>query len=212
MSAVSTSTTTDAFLDAVKARRSLYQLSKGGSVPDSRVEQIVKEAILHTPTSFNYQIGRAVVLFGAEHDKHWDIVRDVLKAVIGEEAYEKGSAGRIAGFKAAKGTVLIFDDEPTVRKQEADFPPYSEHFAPWASQSHGILAHIIWTALELEGLGANLQHYGNLVFKQVQDTFNVPETWKLGSQLVFGHPEGPAGEKQFKPIEERFRSLGSSSQ
>lgn len=51
MSAVSTSTTTDAFLDAVKARRSLYQLSKGGSVPDSRVEQIVKEAILHTPTS-----------------------------------------------------------------------------------------------------------------------------------------------------------------
>lgn len=51
MSAVSTSTTTDAFLDAVKARRSLYQLSKGGSVPDARVEHIVKEAILHTPTS-----------------------------------------------------------------------------------------------------------------------------------------------------------------
>lgn len=74
-------------------------------------------------------------MFGDEHDKLWDIVRDALKTLIGEEGYEKGSAGRIAGFKASKGTVLIFDDEPTVRKQEADFPDYAEHFQPWVSYS-----------------------------------------------------------------------------
>merc|ERR1712071_678686 len=202
------SKSSQAFIEAVKTRRSVYQLSKDSPIPDSKIEEIVKDAILHTPTSFNYQIGRAIILFGDEHEKLWDITADVLKGMLPADQFESGTKPRLDGFKAAKGTVLLFDDKPTVRKQEEDFPTYAANFQPWASQSHGILAYIIWTALEQEGLGANLQHYSNLIERKVQEVFDVPVEWQLGSQLVFGAPVAPAGEKSFKPIEERFRSLG----
>ena len=81
----------------------------------------------------NYQIGRAVVLFGDEHHKLWDITANVLKAMLSEEQYDKSTKPRIDGFRNGKGTVLIFDDESRVRKQEEDFPNYAENFAPWVS-------------------------------------------------------------------------------
>lgn len=39
------------FLDAVTERRSYYALSKETTIPDSRVEDIVKHALTYTPTS-----------------------------------------------------------------------------------------------------------------------------------------------------------------
>ena len=85
----------------------------------------------------NYQIGRAVVLFGDEHHKLWDITANVLKAMLSEEQYDKSTKPRIDGFRNGKGTVLIFDDESRVRKQEEDFPNYAENFAPWVSSHRG---------------------------------------------------------------------------
>jgi hypothetical protein len=41
----------EAFLSVFKERRTYYQLSKKNAVPDSRVEEIVKFAIKHVPTS-----------------------------------------------------------------------------------------------------------------------------------------------------------------
>jgi predicted oxidoreductase (fatty acid repression mutant protein) len=67
----------------------------------------------------------------------------------------------------------------------------------------------VWVALEAEGLGANLQHYNPLIDEKVQSTWNVPATWLLKSQLVFGHPEGEAGPKTFKPIEDRLKVYGA---
>ena len=62
---------------------------------------------------------------------------------------------------------------------------------------------IVWTALEAEGLGANLQHYNPLIDAKIASTWNVPQTWSLKGQLVFGKPVGQPGEKSFKPLEER---------
>lgn len=62
----------------------------------------------------------------------------------------------------------------------------------------------LWVALEAEGLGANLQHYNPLVDQRVAEEWNVPLAWKLRAQLVFGGVEEAAGEKEFKPIEERL--------
>ena len=67
----------------------------------------------------------------------------------------------------------------------------------------------IWTALELEGLGANLQHYNPIIDAKVQAEWNVPTGWELGAQMVIGTPEAPAGEKQFLPVEERFLTYGA---
>lgn len=68
----------------------------------------------------------------------------------------------------------------------------------------------VWTALTAEGLGANLQHY-NLIPAVTADTlaaFDLPETWKLKAQLVFGKPTAPPLERTFEPIEARVLVKG----
>lgn len=69
----------------------------------------------------------------------------------------------------------------------------------------------LWTALELEGLGANLQHYNPLIDEKVRAEWKIPADWELKAQLVFGTPKegsGEPGPKTFKPVEERFLTFG----
>ena len=66
----------------------------------------------------------------------------------------------------------------------------------------------VWVALQSEGLGANLQHYSPLIDEQVAKTWNLPASWKLDAQLVFGTPTSEPGEKAFAPIEDRFKVFG----
>ena len=54
------------------------------------------------------------------------------------------------------------------------------------------------------GLGANLQHYNPLIDEAVAKEWNLPESWKLRGQLVFGSIEAPAGEKTFMDDADRF--------
>ena len=69
----------------------------------------------------------------------------------------------------------------------------------------------VWTALEVEGFGANLQHYNPLIDEKIAATWNIPQVWSLKGQLVFGKPAGKAGEKSFKPLEERVFIHGAKN-
>ena len=40
-------------------------------------------AVLHTPSAFNSQSARIVVLFGEDHKKLWDITEETLKVIVG---------------------------------------------------------------------------------------------------------------------------------
>jgi predicted oxidoreductase (fatty acid repression mutant protein) len=66
----------------------------------------------------------------------------------------------------------------------------------------------VWTALESLGFGANLQHYNPLIDTPVAKQWDIPSDWRLIAQLVFGSPEGEAGDKAQKPIEERVKVFG----
>ena len=63
----------------------------------------------------------------------------------------------------------------------------------------------LWTALELEGLGANLQHYNPLIDAAVTGVWSIPPSWSLRAQLVFGGRAAAPGEKSFQPVEEKVR-------
>ena len=54
---------------------------------------------------------------------------------------------------------------------------YAPNFAPWSLQSVGMAQFIVWTALASEGVGASLQHYGELIKEKVRAEWKVPETW-----------------------------------
>ena len=72
-------------------------------------------------------------------------------------------------------------------------------FGEWGEHAQGIYQILVWTALELEGLGANLQHMNTLppLEADIKKFVGVPEGWKLKGQLNYGdetkpHPEQPA--------------------
>jgi predicted oxidoreductase (fatty acid repression mutant protein) len=197
-----------AVLDLIKARRTYYPLSKDLTISKERIQEIVKEATLHVPSSFNAQSNRVVVLFGEEHDRLWDIATEILKAVVPADQWE-GTAGKMSMFKAAAGTVLFFEHEETIKKQQSAYPLYADKFPTWATQSDAMLQYIVWTALEADGLGANLQHYNPLLDARVASQWNIPNDWKLNAQLVFGGRTGEAGPKDFLPIEERTKFFGA---
>ena len=89
------------------------------------------------------------------------------------------------------------------------FAVHADKFLTWASQSDGMHQYVIWTALEKEGLGANLQHYNPLIDQKVADTWNISKDWELSAQLVFGTPTAPAGKKTFIDIKERLKIYGA---
>ncbi|KAG7289452.1 hypothetical protein NEMBOFW57_005823 [Staphylotrichum longicolle] len=189
----------DTFLSLIQNRRSIYPLNKTLPIPAERVQTIISESLQAVPSSFNSQSNRAVVLFGAEHDKLWDITAEILKAIVPADAWE-ATAGKMAMFKAAAGTALFFEDQTVVEGMQAKFPLYADR---------AMLQFAVWTALEAEGLGANLQHYNPLVDQKIAEEWNVPVTWKLTAQLVFGGKAGEAGEKTFTPLEEKFKVYGA---
>ncbi|BGP37006.1 Putative nitroreductase [Rhodotorula kratochvilovae] len=192
------------FLDAVKARRTIYALSKSSPIPDERIVELVNFAVKHCPSSFNSQSTRAVVLLGAHHDKLWNIAKAQIKAIVPAENWP-ASEQRLNGFQNGYGTVLLLEDQAVVKGLQENIPLYAEHFPIWSEHAHGLTAFTIWTALSAEGLGANLQHYNPLIDADVAKEFSLPETWRLRAQLVFGKPEQPAGDKEFKPLEERVK-------
>lgn len=95
------------FAEAVQERRSYYQLNKESPISDKQLEKIVKDAVLHSPSSFNSQSTRVVVLLHAEHDKFWEITKEVLKPNIPDADQFASTVKKLDGFKAGYGTVSI---------------------------------------------------------------------------------------------------------
>lgn len=115
----------DTFLSLIQNRRSIYPLNKTLPIPATRVQTIISESLQAVPSSFNSQSNRAVVLFGAEHDKLWDITTEILKAIVPADAWE-ATAGKMAMFKGAAGTALFFEDQTVVEGMQARFPLYAD--------------------------------------------------------------------------------------
>jgi len=196
------------FLEAVKSRRTYYQLKKESPISDAKIQEIVTEALLHVPSSFNSQSTRMVILLKEEHIKLWGIAKDVLKAIVPAEQYSV-TEKKLNGFQNAYGTVLFFVNRPTVSGMQEKFALYAEKFPVWAIHSDGMNQYAIWTALEKEGLGANLQHYNPLIDQKVAETWNIPKDWELSAQLVFGTPAAQPGEKTFLDVKERLKVFGA---
>jgi predicted oxidoreductase (fatty acid repression mutant protein) len=197
------------FLKAIKERRSIYGLSKDAVISDERVEELVGEAVLHSPTSFNSQSSRVVILFGEQHDKFWNvIVKEALRKVVPEANFTP-TEEKLASFQSGRGTVLFFEDQDVIKSLQEQFALYADNFPIWSDQASGILQYVVWTALSDEGVGASLQHYNPLIDEAVANEFNIPASWKLRAQMPFGKPTASPGEKEYKPLAERVKVFKS---
>ncbi|HDX9609651.1 TPA: nitroreductase family protein [Bacillus toyonensis] len=192
------------FYTALKERRTYYGINKEVQVSDEKIKEIVEFAVKHTPSAFNSQTARLVVLFGEAHNKLWDITTETLRKVVGDGDFS-GTQQKMDSFKAGYGTVLFFEDEAIVKSLQEKFAAYAENFPIWSHQASGMHQLVVWTGLEAEGIGASLQHYNPLIDDEVKTEWNVPANWKLIAQMPFGNPTAAPGGKKFQPLEERVK-------
>lgn len=188
-------------------RRSIYALGDKVKESPEEIYALIKEAVRNSPTAFNSQTVRTVVLFGKASDKVWDIVENRLKSEVpNEEAFVK-TKEKIATFRAGFGTILFLSDTETVKKLENDFPLYATNFADWAEQAIGGAQQVVWVALAEQNLGASLQHYNPLIDDAIHEAFDLPEEWKLRAEMPFGSIEAPAGEKDYLDEDKVFKLI-----
>ncbi|MFP3510492.1 nitroreductase family protein [Peribacillus sp. SIMBA_075] len=192
------------FYTAIKERRSYYGINKEVQVSDEKIKEIVEFAVKHTPSAFNSQSSRLVVLTGSAHDKFWDITTQALRKAVGDRDFS-GTQQKMDSFKAGYGSVLFFEDESVVKSLQEQFATYADNFPIWSQQTSGMHQLVVWTALEAEGLGATLQHYNPLIDDEVKKEWDVPSNWKLIAQMPFGNPTAQPGDKEFKPLEDRIK-------
>ncbi|MCY6411256.1 nitroreductase family protein [Acinetobacter sp. VNH17] len=194
------------FLNSIKSRRTIYSIGKNLSVDQATIEETIREAVKHSPSSFNSQTSRVVTLYGESHTKFWEIVRETLRKMVPAEAFANTSA-KIDSFAAGFGTALFYEDQDVVKGLQEQFALYADNFPVWSEHSSAIAQFATWTALSEIGVGASLQHYNPIIDAEVAENFDIPANWKLRAQLVFGSIEAPAGEKTYMDDAARFKAF-----
>jgi predicted oxidoreductase (fatty acid repression mutant protein) len=192
------------FLKAVEGRRTFYSISKEAVIPDNRIKEIIDHTVKHTPSAFNCQSARVVLLLGNHHDKLWDITKEALRKIVPADKFSP-TEEKINSFKSGYGTVLFFEDNSVIESLQQQFVSYKDNFPIWSQQSSGMHQFVIWTALEDEGLGVSLQHYNELIETDVKKEWKIPSNWKLIAQMPFGKPTAQPDEKQFQPLDDRVK-------
>jgi len=192
------------FYTALADRRSFYGISKEAVISDDKINEVIEHAVKHTPSAFNSQSTRVVLLLGKHHDKLWDFAKEALRKIIPADQFSD-TENKINSFQNGYGTVLFFEDNNVIESLQTRFALYKDNFPIWSQQTSGMHQYAIWTSLELEGFGASLQHYTELIEADVKKEWNIPNEWKFIAQMPFGKPTAQPDEKQFEPLEERIK-------
>ena len=191
--------------EALKHRRSYYALQNECPVSDREIEEILNWALEYTPSAFNSQSSRLVLLLGEQHRELWNIVLNTLRKLVDPAAFGATERKINTSFASGYGTVLFFEDEAIVKGLQEAYPLYRDKFPSWSEHTSGMHQLTVWTMLEDAGLGASLQHYNPLIDEEVLAKWKLPEQWRLVAQMPFGLPAGEPGHKDVKPLRERIR-------
>ena len=194
-------------LQVIENRRSIYALNRDLPLPAGEIVSIIKHALYHAPSPFNTQSTRLLVLFGYEHERLWDIVADVLRAAVPADKFAP-TAQKLAGFRAAAGTILFYEDSDIIAGLQQRFPNYADTFPGSADKADAMLQYALWTTFTAAGIGVNIQHYNPLIDAEVAKTWDIPAHWRLRTQMLFGGIAAPAGEKTHEPLDTRIRICG----
>ncbi len=191
------------FTELISKRRSVYALGKSLPKDEASINKLVSDCVSQCPSAFNSQSSKAVILYGKNHDDLWDLLQNKMKQLLPAEALEE-TLGKIGAFKAAYGTILFYENQEVVGDLEANFPRYAHNFQPWSQQSSGMLQFAVWAGLSELNIGANIQHYNELIEEDLYAMFDIEKKYKLVSQMPFGNIVQGAQDKSIDNLDERF--------
>lgn len=203
---------TDQFLAAAKYRRTVYGLKNTSAIPDQRIQDILQEVLSFSPSSYNTQPLRIVHVTGAKHAALWDAIiaagEPVLKGA-GAEVWDKMNSV-FQMHKNAYGTIAFFDSKDAIAAAGKTHASAAHMFDEFSLHSSGMAQILVWSALELEGLGANVQHLNAIppVEEAIKKFLAVPSDWKLRAHMNYGDLAQPQPEVPQKlPINETLKVI-----
>ena len=176
------------FLEAIEHRRSCYSLSATNPVSESDIISAIDRIILSTPSAYNCQSTRLVVLFGRHHTQLWEIVKNALEEFVSPEAFTGVKEKIDSSFAAGCGTVLFYEDMAVIEQLKEKYTTYADKFDEYSEHTSAMHQFAVWTALEDMELGASLQHYNPLIDTAVAHQWNISKEWRLIAQMPFGTP------------------------
>ncbi|PIT35555.1 nitroreductase family protein [Snodgrassella alvi] len=191
-------------IEAIEKRRTQYALGRNITQAQEEITALIEEAIKLSPSAFNSQSSRAVILFGQQSEKFWHIVMNELRIRVPADKFAPTEA-KIKSFAAGVGTILFYEDQQIITSLQQQYPNYAEQFPVWSEQGSGIAQFAVWSALANAGIGASLQHYNPLPDAAAAKEWQIPESWKLRAMMPFGSNEAPFPEKNFIDDTERFK-------
>ncbi|KES13487.1 putative oxidoreductase related to nitroreductase [Snodgrassella alvi SCGC AB-598-P14] len=191
-------------IEAIEKRRTQYALGRNITQAQEEITALIEEAIKLSPSAFNSQSSRAVILFGQQSEKFWHIVMNELRIRVPADKFAPTEA-KIKSFAAGVGTILFYEDQQIITSLQQQYPNYAEQFPVWSEQGSGIAQFAVWSALANAGIGASLQHYNPLPDAAAAKEWKIPESWKLRAMMPFGSNEAPFPEKNFIDDTERFK-------
>lgn len=193
------------FIEAMAKRRSQYVLGKDLPISQQEVTALIEEAVKLSPSPFNSQSSRVVILYADAHQKFWHFVLDALKAIVPADHFPVTEEKIKSSFAAGAGTILFYEDQDTVKSLQQQYPSYADNFPVWSEQSSGIAQFAVWCALANADIGASLQHYNPLPDAAVAKEWHIPSAWKLRAMMPFGANMSPFPKKTFISDAERFK-------
>ena len=161
------------FLEAIEHRRSCYSLSATNPVSESDIISAIDRIILSTPSAYNSQSTRLVVLFGRHHTQLWEIVKNALEEFVSPEAFTGVKEKIDSSFAAGCGTVLFYEDMAVIEQLKEKYTTYADKFDEYSEHTSAMHQFAVWTALEDMELGASLQHYNPLIDTAVAHQWNI---------------------------------------
>lgn len=194
---------TKSFKDALKGRRTFYQIDNKSTLNDKEIRDLIRFAVEYVPSAFNSQTTRVILLTGKAHEKLWTIVKDTLRKLVPADAFRQTEQKIEGSFACGYGTILYFEDMSIVRSLQESFPTYKDNFPVWSEQTNAMHQLVIWTMLEDAEMGASLQHYNPLIDDEVRKAWNLPDDWKLIAQMPFGISTAQPGTKEVKSLDKR---------
>ena len=67
------------FLQALKNRRSIYNLGTNVNLSNEEITSIISDCLKYSPSAFNYPTTNVIIAFGEKHQQIWQITTDILK-------------------------------------------------------------------------------------------------------------------------------------
>lgn len=198
------------FIEDLNKRRSIHDLGDKIPFTQDEVIRLVLDAIREYPSSYNGQSARLVFLFGEEHKNMWNMVLSaMLRANLPPERLAHSQHKIQNWCLHGAGTILFYEDQDTVKKQQEANPRYTKKFPVFSEHGNAIAQYAVWCTFATANIGASLHHYNELIEEESQAAFEVPASWKLVAQMPFGSIEKPREPKPVLPDEVRYMVRGA---